>query len=99
MATIHLTPEQAQAVATLSVARQTLADATAAEKRAKSAVDAFLPNVGDSGVIAGIEVIRVEQGTRSGLDGEIVKRRAPRAYALAQKTTMFRKIKIVGKGR
>jgi hypothetical protein len=94
MATIEITAEQAQIVAALSVARQAKKDAEAAEDAAKEQIAAFAPNIGDVLTLNGLTVAKIVQGSRSGLDPEIVKRRAPGAYRQARTVTKFRTVKI-----
>ena len=94
MATIEITAEQAQVIANLSVARQQIKDAQQAERIAKEQIEAFAPNTGDVLMLDGLTVAKIVEGSRSGLDAEIVKRRAPGAYRQAQKITRFRTVKI-----
>lgn len=93
MIRINLKPEQAQAVAILSAARQAKADAEKAEKAAADIVKSFLPEgatgyAGDNPVVSRDEVDAVY------FDQAVVKARAPRAYALARKPRPYFRINI-----
>lgn len=94
MATINLNAEQALTVARLSAARQKIKDAQADEARLKAEIETFAPNLGDVLTLDGVTVAKIVAGTRTDLDREIVKRRAPGAYRQALKTSTFRKVTI-----
>lgn len=94
MATITIDAEQARVIARLAVARQEQKDAKAKEDAAKAEIESWGTKTGDVLTLDGLTVAKIVEGTRSGLDAEIVKRRAPGAYRQAMKTTRYRTVKI-----